>query len=143
MKARILTTIGTMVALMFGLITVAAAQSSNAGPNCDELDSIEELHAAIVEYGHEAYDNDGDGVACQGTHDYKYGGEGGDPTAIDSAPGIQEGENCNVETGMPGPGEGTINAEGDCISQEDGEDESIPVPDTINTGGGYCALNDC
>jgi hypothetical protein len=63
------------------------------------------------------------GLTCDSD---ELGGEGGVPGVQDSAPGVG---------GTP---DGDSGADGD-----GGQSATIPVPDRIDAGGGYCAVNTC
>jgi hypothetical protein len=63
------------------------------------------------------------GLTCDAD---ELGGEGGAPGVQDSAPGV--GGTPDEDSGADGDG---------------GQSATIPVPDRIDAGGGYCAVNTC
>jgi hypothetical protein len=120
-----------IVLAAFFLVSLAAlpviAQEDNSGPNCSELESNAELQAAIDQYGEDTYDDDNDGIACDSTLEYNY--RTGDQDAQTQGTGDSDVQ--------------TQDERDEQASKTDAEMGEIGAPDSIDTGGGYCAVNDC
>lgn len=151
---KLITIVGS---ILVGVLLLASLALADEGPNCGEFNSAAEVREAVEKYGVDVYDSDGDRFACE--DDFPPHGvdisdvdtpDGGDDKNDKAEGDKSEGENCNVETGEPGPGEGEFNAEGECVSQEGENGEPVPapegetpVPNRIDTGGGFCASHHC